>query len=65
MTIAVVLLSTGLVVALAALAAIAAGILARMDGATLPVATRTAAAVFAAALTLACAITAALASILR
>ncbi|MGW4982997.1 hypothetical protein [Streptomyces mirabilis] len=65
MTIALVLLSTALVVALAVLAATAAGILARMDGATTPAAIKSAAAVFAAALTLACAITAALAAVIR
>jgi hypothetical protein len=64
-TIALVLLTTALVVALATLAATAAWILARMDGATTPAAIKSASAVFAAALTLACAITAALASALR
>ncbi|MBM7055460.1 hypothetical protein OG322_27655 [Streptomyces sp. NBC_01260] len=58
-------LSIALIVALAVLAATAAAVLARVDGATFPIALKAAATVFAATITLACATTAALASVLR
>ncbi|MFE5689218.1 hypothetical protein [Streptomyces sp. NPDC056512] len=65
MTITLVALSTALIVTLAVLAATAAAGLARIDGATIPTALKAAAIAFAATLTLACATTAALASVLR
>ncbi|WP_327350136.1 hypothetical protein OG772_36330 [Streptomyces sp. NBC_01321] len=61
---AFVLLTTALVVVLALLAAVGAGKLARLDGATYPAALMRAAATFAAVLTLAAALTAALAEVL-
>ncbi|MFF3584926.1 hypothetical protein [Streptomyces mirabilis] len=54
MTVAIVLLTAALVVAAALLVATAAGILARIDGATIP-----------AVLTLACAVTATMAAAIR
>ncbi|MGW1564827.1 hypothetical protein ACWCQ1_51830 [Streptomyces sp. NPDC002144] len=65
MTVALALSATALVVTLALLVATTAGVLARFDGATYPVAIRTAAAAFVAVLTLACTITAALATVIR
>ncbi len=62
--IAIVLLTTVLVVFFGLLAAAAAGILARLDGATYPAVLVRAATVFAAVLTLAAAITGALAQFL-
>lgn len=62
---AVLLLVVGLLLTLALLAAAAAGILARMDGATYPAAITRAATAFLAVLTLAAAATGALASVLR
>ncbi|WP_225637416.1 hypothetical protein [Streptomyces solaniscabiei] len=62
---AVVLLAAALVVTFALLAATAAGTLARLDGATYPAALMRAATTFAAVLTLAAAITGALAQFLR
>ncbi|MFE2585220.1 hypothetical protein [Streptomyces sp. NPDC059378] len=59
--IAVVLLTTGLVVVFALLVAATAGVLARLDGATYPRALMRAATAFAAVLTLIAAITGALA----
>ncbi|MFF8478624.1 hypothetical protein [Streptomyces sp. NPDC015414] len=53
MTVAVVLLATALVIVVALLAAAGAGKLARMDGATYPVALTRAAVTFAAVITLA------------
>ncbi|MFD5633594.1 hypothetical protein ACFWJM_05540 [Streptomyces sp. NPDC127077] len=63
MTVALILLSSALVMTLALLAATAAGILARIDGATYPAAFTRAATAFATTLTLASAITAALATV--
>jgi hypothetical protein len=60
----VVLITAALVVVLALLAAGAAGKLARMDGATYPAALMRAATTFAAVLTLAAALTSALAQVL-
>ncbi|MBP0454013.1 hypothetical protein J5Y04_31400 [Kitasatospora sp. RG8] len=60
----VVLLTTALVVVFALLAAAAAGTLARLDGATYPTALMRAATAFAAVLTLAAAVTGALAQFL-
>ncbi|MFB7248309.1 hypothetical protein ACFCYX_38350 [Streptomyces populi] len=60
MAIAVVLLTLGLVIIVALLVAAGAGKLARMDGATYPAALTRAATAFAAVITLAAAITAAL-----
>lgn len=65
MTVVLVLLITALVTALSLLLATAAGILARIDGATMPSVLMRAASVFAAVLTLACAVTAALAAVVR
>ncbi|CAL9335127.1 hypothetical protein SUDANB176_00149 [Streptomyces sp. enrichment culture] len=62
--IATVLLAAALVVVFALLAAAAAGTLARLDGATYPAALMRAATTFAAVLTLAAAITGALAQLL-
>ncbi|MFJ5776082.1 hypothetical protein [Streptomyces sp. NPDC093094] len=62
--IAVVLQSTALVIVVALLAAAAAGKLARLDGATYPAALARAATVFAAVITLAATVTAALAALL-
>ncbi|MFE1872985.1 hypothetical protein ACFW9N_19065 [Streptomyces sp. NPDC059496] len=62
--IAVVLLTTGLILVFALLAAAAAGVLARLDGATYPAALMRAATTFAAVLTLTAAITGALAQYL-
>ncbi|MGW5590666.1 hypothetical protein [Streptomyces sp. NPDC003857] len=62
--IAVVLLTAALVVVLALLAAAAAGTLARLDGATYPAALMRATNTFAASLTLAAAVTGALAQFL-
>ncbi|MGW6455195.1 hypothetical protein ACWF94_04585 [Streptomyces sp. NPDC055078] len=61
---AVVLITATLVVVLALLAAAGAGKLARMDGATYPVAVTRAAVAFAATLTLAAALTGALAQVI-
>jgi hypothetical protein len=60
----VVLITAALVIVLALLAAAAAGKLARMDGATYPTALMRAATTFAAFLTLAAALTGALAQLL-
>ncbi|MER5474419.1 hypothetical protein ABZX90_09835 [Streptomyces sp. NPDC002935] len=65
MTIILILLTTSLVVTLALLAAIATGILARIDGATYPAAFMRGAAAFATVLTLASAVTAAMAAATR
>ncbi|MFI1094295.1 hypothetical protein [Streptomyces sp. NPDC020917] len=65
MNVALILLTTALVVAVAILAAVGAGFLARIDQATVPAAITRAAAVFAAVLTLACAATGAVASVIR
>ncbi|POX58731.1 hypothetical protein C3492_36625 [Streptomyces sp. Ru62] len=62
--IAIVLLATAVVFVLALLAAAAAGTLARIDGATYPAALMRAATTFAAVLTLAAAVTGALAQFL-
>ncbi|MFD5861495.1 hypothetical protein [Streptomyces chartreusis] len=62
---AAVLLATVLVLIVALLAAVAAGTLARLDGATYPAAVMRAATTFAAAITLAAAVTGALASVTR
>ncbi|MEV4613054.1 hypothetical protein AB0K43_10680 [Kitasatospora sp. NPDC049258] len=62
---AVVLLAAALVLVLALLAATAAGTLARLDGAGYPAALTRAAATFAAVVTLATAVTGALAQCLR
>ncbi|MFF0383515.1 hypothetical protein [Streptomyces sp. NPDC004286] len=59
---AVVLLTTALVIVVALLAAAGTGKLARMEGATYPTALNRAAAAFAAVLTLAATVTAALAA---
>ncbi|WP_432089595.1 hypothetical protein [Streptomyces sp. bgisy095] len=64
MTVAVVLLATALVTLLALLAGIAAGKLARMDNASYPAALTRAATTFAAVVTLAAAVTGALAALL-
>ncbi|WP_435220524.1 hypothetical protein [Streptomyces sp. Tue6028] len=64
MSIAVVLLSTALVLVVALLAAASAGKLARMDGATYPTALTHAATAFAGVVNLAAAVTAALAALL-
>ncbi|MGW6491915.1 hypothetical protein [Streptomyces sp. NPDC055056] len=64
MTVAVVLLATAHVTVVALLAAAGAGTLARIDGATYPAAVARAATAFAAVITLAAAVTAALASLL-
>ncbi|MER5905083.1 hypothetical protein ABT150_34230 [Streptomyces mirabilis] len=60
---ALVLITTALVVILALLVAVAAGTLARLDGATYPAALMRAATTFAAVITLAAAVTGALAAI--
>ncbi|MEV5880961.1 hypothetical protein AB0L75_43710 [Streptomyces sp. NPDC052101] len=65
MTVTLILLVIALVVAVALLAAAAAGTLARIDGATYPAAVMRGAGVFAAVLTLACAVTAAVAAVVR
>lgn len=62
---ATVLITVALVVILALLVAAGAGKLARLDGATYPTALMRSAAAFAAALTLAAAVTGALSSILN
>ncbi|MET7312782.1 hypothetical protein ABZS68_38680 [Streptomyces sp. NPDC005571] len=64
MTVALVLLTTALVIVIALLAGAAAGKLARMDGATYPAALARTATVFAAVITLATAVTAAIAALL-
>lgn len=64
MNIALVLLTTALVLVVAALAAASAGKLARLDGATYPAALARAATAFAAFLTLAAAVAGALAALL-
>ncbi|MGW9454314.1 hypothetical protein [Streptomyces sp. NPDC055632] len=64
MTVAVVLLTAALVTVLAFLAGVAAGKLARMDNASYPTALTRAAATFVAVITLACAVTGALAALL-
>jgi hypothetical protein len=61
--VAVVLLTTALVIVVALLAAAGAGKLARMEGATYPIALTRAAAAFTAVLTLAATVTAALAAL--
>ncbi|WP_346012359.1 hypothetical protein [Streptomyces sp. SID3343] len=61
---ALVLVTTALVVAFALLAAAAAGVLARIDGATYPAALLRAGATFAAGLTLAAVVTQALTAVL-
>ncbi|WP_202122778.1 hypothetical protein [Streptomyces sp. BA2] len=61
--VAVVLLTTALVIVIALLAAAGAGKLARMDGATYPTALTRAATTFTAVITLAAAVTAALAAL--
>ncbi|MFD9235694.1 hypothetical protein ACFWB3_10480 [[Kitasatospora] papulosa] len=61
---AVILLSTALVIVVALLAAAGAGKLARMEGATYPTALTRAAVAFTAVLTLAATVTAALAALL-
>ncbi|MFJ2008366.1 hypothetical protein [Streptomyces chartreusis] len=63
MNVAVVLLTTALVVAIALLAAVGAAVLARVDGATYPTALKQAATTFAAVITLAAAMTAAIAAV--
>ncbi|MFD3472096.1 hypothetical protein ACFWWM_38410 [Streptomyces sp. NPDC058682] len=63
MTVAVVLLATALVIVIALLAAAGAGKLARLDGATYPAALTCAATAFATVITLATAVTAALADL--
>jgi hypothetical protein len=62
-SVAVVLLTAALVVVFALLAAVGAGKLARLDGASYPSAVRLAAAAFTATLTLASAITAAIVAV--
>ncbi|MGW8378449.1 hypothetical protein [Streptomyces sp. ODS28] len=62
---AVVLLSIALVFVVALLAAVGAGKLARLDGATYPAALTRAATAFTAVVTLAATVTAALAALLR
>lgn len=64
-TVVLIFLAIALVVAVALLAAAVAGVLARIDGATYPSALMRSAAVFAAALTLACAVTSAVAAVVR
>lgn len=64
MTVAVVLLTTALVIVVALLAAVGAGKLARMDGATYPTALSRAAGAFAAVITLAAAVTVAVVALL-
>ncbi|MER5403000.1 hypothetical protein [Streptomyces sp. NPDC002599] len=64
MTVALVLLSIGLVIVVALLAAAGAGVLARMDGATYPTTLTRAATVFGAVITLAATVTAAIAALL-
>ncbi|MFE2699646.1 hypothetical protein [Streptomyces mirabilis] len=64
MTVAVLLLATTLVIVVALLAAAGAGKLARLDGATYPTALTRAATAFAAVITLATAVTAALGAFL-
>lgn len=63
MTVAVVLLTTALVLIVALLAAACAGTLARMDGSTYPAALNRAATAFATVITLAATVTAALAAL--
>ncbi|MET9459939.1 hypothetical protein ABZY05_33455 [Streptomyces canus] len=63
MPVAVVLLTTALVLVVALLAAVGAGKLARLDGASYPAALKQAAAAFTAVITLAAAVTAALAAV--
>ncbi|AOW90870.1 MULTISPECIES: hypothetical protein [Streptomyces] len=65
MTVVLILLATALVFVLATLVATLAAVLARRDGSTIVAAVKTAAVVFATTLTLACAITAAMTSVLR
>ncbi|WP_432250738.1 hypothetical protein ACRAR1_29315 [Streptomyces sanyensis] len=64
MNLAVVLLTTALVIVVALLAAVGAGILARLDGATYPAALSRAAIAFVGVLTLAAAAAAAYAALL-
>ncbi|WP_328843017.1 hypothetical protein [Streptomyces sp. NBC_00258] len=64
MTVAIALLTTTLVIIIALLAAVGAGKLARMDGATYPAALTRAATAFATVITLATAVTGALAALL-
>ncbi|MFD0210657.1 hypothetical protein ACFVH9_16365 [Streptomyces hirsutus] len=64
MNVALALLTTALVLVIAVLAAAGAGKLARLDGATYPAALTRAATAFAAVLTLATAVTGALAALL-
>lgn len=64
MTVAVVLLTIGLITVIALLAGAAAGKLARIDGATYPTALTRAAAVFAAVITLATVVTTTLTTLL-
>ncbi|MEV6404086.1 hypothetical protein AB0M58_14220 [Streptomyces bobili] len=63
MTVAVVLLTLALVIVVGLLVAAGAGKLARMDGATYPAALTRAATAFAAVITLAAAVTAAIAAL--
>ncbi|WP_328456339.1 hypothetical protein OG780_39100 [Streptomyces sp. NBC_00386] len=63
MSVTVVLLTTGLILVIALLAAVGAGKLARMDGASYPAALKQAATAFATVITLAAAVTAALATV--
>ncbi|MFI7406930.1 hypothetical protein ACIBW9_41835 [Streptomyces sp. NPDC049541] len=63
MFVVVVLLTTALVIVLALLAAAGAATLARLDGATYPASLKQAAVTFASVLTLAAAVTAALAAV--
>ncbi|MCT9011537.1 hypothetical protein [Streptomyces rhizosphaerihabitans] len=65
MTVALVLLTAALVTVLARLAATAAGILTRVDGATIPAVLVRAARAFAAVPTLACAVIATKAAVIR
>ncbi|MFF0201233.1 hypothetical protein [Streptomyces sp. NPDC005017] len=65
MAVAVALLSAALVIVVALLAAVGAGKLARLDSATYPAALNRAATVFAAVVTLAATVTAALAALLN
>ncbi|MGW2746570.1 hypothetical protein [Streptomyces sp. NPDC001450] len=64
MTVAVVLLTTALVIVVALMAAAGAGKLARMDGATYPAALTRAATTFGAVITLATAVAGTLAAVL-
>ncbi|MDX2682177.1 hypothetical protein [Streptomyces soliscabiei] len=64
MTVAVVILTTALVIVIALLAAAGAGKLARMDGATYPTALTRAASAFAAVISLAAAVTVAIIALL-